>query len=87
MYIVDIDPYYRMESKGKSTVSAIVEWIDWPDVMYADVYNYLILTPGMTHEQLKGYKSLQGYNHFINGWVSGVNVGSGAGKYIVDSNY
>ena len=72
--IGDIDPYCRMESKGKSTASTIVEWINWSDVLYADIYNYLILTPGMTHEQLKAYKSLEGYNHFINGWVSGITV-------------
>ena len=30
-----------------------------PDVLYADIYNYLILTPSTyTHEQLKAYKSL-----------------------------
>ena len=47
-----------------------------PDViLYADVYNYLILTPSTyTHEQLKAYKSLDGYNFFINGWVSSVMV-------------
>ena len=64
--IGDIDPYCRMESKGKSTASIIVERINWLDILYADIYNYLILTPGMTHEQLKAYKSLEGYNHFIN---------------------
>lgn len=46
----NIDPYCRTESKGKSTVFAEVEWMNWPDVMYADIYNYLILMPGMTHE-------------------------------------
>ena len=51
-----------------------LQWINWPNVMYADVYNYLILMPGMTHEQLKAYKSLKGYNHFVNGWISGVTV-------------
>jgi len=72
--IGDVDPYCRMEAKGKSTAVDVLEWMDWPDVMHADIYCYLILMPGMTHEQLKSYKSLEGYNHFVNGWVSGVTV-------------
>ena len=36
--------------------------------------NYLILTPGVTHEQLKEFKSMEGYNFYINGKVSGINV-------------
>ena len=48
--------------------------MDWPDVVHGDIYSYLILMPGMTHEQLKAYKSLEGYNQFVNGWVSGVTV-------------
>ena len=39
--------------------------------MYAD---YLILTPGYSYEQLKAYKSLEGYNHFVNGWVTNIAV-------------
>lgn len=56
--------------EGKSAL----EWTNWPDVVYADIYNYLILSPGMSHEKLKAFKSLEGYNQFINGWVSGVVV-------------
>ena len=65
-----LDPYCRLESRGKSAFVTAVEWMNWPDVTYADVYNYLILTSSLTYDQLKAYKSLEGYNHFINGWVT-----------------
>ena len=61
-----------MEAKGKSTAIDALEWMDWADVTHADIYSYLILMLSMTHEQLKAYKSLGGFNHFVNGWVSGV---------------
>ena len=72
--IGDFDPYCRLESRGKSAFVTAVEWINWPDITYADVYNYLILTSSLTYDQLKAYKSLEGYNHFINGWVITVTV-------------
>ena len=42
---------------------------------YAQLY-YLILTSSLTctYNQLKVYKSLEGYNHFINGWVTNITV-------------
>ena len=50
-----------------------MQWHEWPDLMYPDIYNYLILTPSLyTHEQLKSYKSLDGYNQYMNGWVSDI---------------
>ena len=66
------DPYCYFEKK--TTVPVSVEWTSWPDVTYPDIYNYLIVTPGMTHEQLKAYKSLYGFNFYINGKVSSVRV-------------
>lgn len=72
--IKDTDPYLRMEKKSSGDASASVEWMNWPDVSYADVYNYLILSPGFSHKQLKACKSLKGYNHFVNGWVSSIKV-------------
>ena len=69
-----LDPYCRLESRGKSAFVTAVEWMNWPDVTYADVYNYLILTSSLTYDQLKAYKSLEGYNHFINGWVTNITV-------------
>ena len=69
------DPYCRLEIKGKSSTSIpSLEWLNWPDVTWADIYNYLILTPGVTHEQLKAYKSLDGYNFYVNGKVSNIIV-------------
>jgi len=35
--IGDVDPYCRMEAKGKSTATETVEWMNWPDVMPADI--------------------------------------------------
>ena len=72
--IGDLDPYCRLEAKGKSALVAPVEWMNWPDVMYADVYNYLILTSSFTYDQLEAYKSLEGCNYFINGRGTNVTV-------------
>ena len=42
----------------------------WPSVEYADIYTYLIDTPGVyTREKLKARKSLDGYNYFMSGHV------------------
>ena len=69
------DPYCRLEMKGKGSSAVVsVEWTNWPDISWADIYNYLILMPGVTHEQLKAYKSLEGYNFYVNGKVSNVVV-------------
>ena len=51
------DPYRYLESKND--IAGTVEWTEWPDVMYPDVYNYLVLTVSLyTGEQMKVYKSL-----------------------------
>ena len=66
------DPYCCLEKPSSFSGNAI-EWHEWPDMMYADVYNYLILTPSLyTHEQLKSYKSLEAFNQVVNGWVSDI---------------
>ena len=72
--IGNFDPYCHLESRGKGAFVTAVEWMNWPDVTYADVYNYLILTSSLTYDQLKAYNSLEGYNHFVNGWVTNVTV-------------
>ena len=42
-----VDPYFRMEKKcgGRDTSAVSLEWMNWPNVSYADIYNYLILSP------------------------------------------
>ena len=62
-----VDPYCHLESSTNSSSSS-VEWYEWPEVTYADIYNFLINTTSYcTHEQLKAFKSLDGYNFFVNG--------------------
>ena len=69
------DPYCCLEMKGKGSSEVVsIEWTNWPDISWPDIYNYLILIPGVTHEQLKAYKSLEGYNYYVNGKVSNVVV-------------
>ena len=48
----------------------------WADVEYPYIYNYFIATPGVTKQQLKAYKSMDGYKFFQDGWVSDVVVWS-----------
>ena len=79
MISAPIDPYCILEKKSgpSSSCSLIssVECYEWTEVSFADIYNYLILMPSFcTHEQLKAYKSMDGYNFFINGWVSNIIV-------------
>ena len=70
----DKDPYCQVESP--ETFSGVsIQWYEWPNLMYADIYNYLILTPSLyTHDQLKSYRSLEAYNQFVNRWVSDIVV-------------
>ena len=70
------DPYCYFENRNRQPERRqCVECFDCPDVAYSDIYNYLILTPSYcTHEQLKAYKSPDGYNSIANGWVSDVHV-------------
>ena len=66
------DPY--LTETGKTNVEEL-KWHSWPSVECADIYNYLISTPSpYTKDQLRAYKSLDGYNFATNGWVDKVQV-------------
>ena len=42
---------------------------------YPDIFNYLVTTPSKyTKEDLKGYKSLEGYKLFVDGWITKMNA-------------
>ena len=60
------DPY--VEGSSVAPESAI-DWQDWSDVEYTDIYNYLLAAPSpYTREQLRAYKSMGGYLFVANGW-------------------
>ena len=61
------DPYCSFESKGKTAVPASVEWT-------FHLPRHIQLSNTHTHEQLKAYKSLDGFNFYINGKVNSVRV-------------
>jgi len=66
-------PYCYLESK--MSITNAIEWTEWPDVTFAKVYDYLVLTLSFyTHDQLKAKKSLDGYNFLVNGWLNGTTV-------------
>ena len=65
------DPY--VEGSSVAAESAI-DWQDWSNVEYTDIYNYLIATPSpYTRGLFRAYKSMDGYLFVANGWV-GVQV-------------
>ena len=66
-----------MASEAKSSIPKlfceITEWIDdmrsWPNLMYGDIYNYIITSKAVDGEEMKNFKSLQSYNYFQSGNV------------------
>ena len=57
------DPYVRSGVSGTN-----VEWYDWPNVEFPELYSYLIAAPNpCTKEELKAYKSMDG-------WIENVEV-------------
>ena len=61
-----------MASEAKSSIPKlfceITEWIDdmrsWPNLMYGDIYNYIITSKAVGGEEMKNFKSLQSCNYF-----------------------
>ena len=67
--IENVDPYTLQKE-------AFTENIDYfPKVTYPDIVNFFLFAPSpLKKEQLKVYKSLESYNHFVSGWVKDVGV-------------
>jgi hypothetical protein len=58
-----------MASEAKSSIpklfSEITEWIDmrsWPNLMYGDIYNYLITSKAVDGEEMKNFKSVENHS-------------------------
>ena len=52
-------------------IANVIEWTDWPDVMHPDVYSYLVHTVSLyTGKEMTAYKSLDGFNFLVNGWLT-----------------
>ncbi len=67
---ISSEPYLTMEKALEG-----LEWQDWPEVEYPDIYNYLINTLSFyTLEEIKSYKSVEGYRQFVDGWVQTIFV-------------
>ena len=67
--IENTDPY-TLKKEDLST-----DILLFPAVAYPDIVNYFLFAPSpLTSEQLKCYKSLDSYYHFLSGWVKEISV-------------
>ncbi|XP_076087756.1 uncharacterized protein LOC143058177 [Mytilus galloprovincialis] len=41
----------------------------WPNMMYGDIYNFLVESKAVDGQQMKNFKSLQSFNYFQSGNV------------------
>ena len=59
------------------------DFTKWPDISYADIFEYLINSPSIyTKKSLKAYKSLESYKYVLSGLVFDIQV-----KRINNGNY
>ena len=65
MVCLPIDPY--VSKNFVSLMSGSTQEL-WPEIKYPDIFNYLIYTTSSyKREQLKAYKSMDGYKLFVQG--------------------
>ena len=76
--MLGFDPYLR-DADGTSLPNH-----EWPAVEYPDIFNYLVTTPSnYTKEDLKAYKSLEGYKLFMDGWITKMNAVHATSKVFI----
>ena len=72
MACLPVDPY--VSKNFVSVMSGSTQEL-WPEIEYPDILNYLIYTTSSyAREQLKAYKSMDGYNFLVQGWVGKVEI-------------
>lgn len=65
--LIGRDPYDLREEESVNK--------DFPNVQWGDIVNYLVFKKSSyTLQNFKAFKSLEGYNQFICGWVKTINA-------------
>ncbi|CAG2214421.1 PLG [Mytilus edulis] len=87
-WTVDLGKTVHVKRSMPSELNNVTEWIDdrrkWPNIMYGDIFNYLISSKAVDGAEMKNFKSLQSYNYFQSGNVDKVlhNILSDARMYL-----